>query len=285
MPYFCMSEVVMKAIIYILCIVLCHSLHAIDYWKGAEYYENSSSQKEAASDLMKCVSFSDPQNILDIGCGDGKITAELAAKVPNGSVMGIDISPSMIDFAKEHFNLPNLQFSIKDAQQIDYEGEFDTIFSFTALHWVKSHESFLESAYRALKPGGTLAVTMPMGLPHTMEQAVNEIIALPQWAPYFAQFSTGWNFVEAVDYADMAANLKFSTCRIAVVPQKDIYPSREAFEKFIWQFFPYLRALPEEKKKTFFTQVVDRYLELETPFPNGEVHFKFRRLEVVVTKP
>lgn len=255
-----------------------------DYWKANSYFENSSSQKEAASALMKFVQFKDHQRILDVGCGEGKITAGIAAQIPNGSVLGVDISPSMIDYAKQNFNhLKNLSFEIKDAQELDFHESFDSLLSFTALQWVESHDAFLAGSRQSLKPGGILAVTMPMGLPYTLEQAVNETLLSPQWSPYFQQFSTGWNFVEKEEYEKLLLAHRFHPSRIEVVPQKDIFPSRAAFEGFISQWYPYLRPLPDELKKPFLTQVLDRFLELESP-PNGEVHFNIRRLEVVANK-
>lgn len=256
-----------------------------DYWKAEDYFQNSSSQRDAAADLMKLVPVQDRQHILDVGCGEGKITAAIAGQIPGGAVVGIDISPSMIDFAKQNFlHVPNLSFRQKDAQELDYHEEFDTVFSFTALQWVESHDAFLAGAEQSLKAGGTLAVTMPMGLPYTLEQAVNEAIATPEWSPYFKDFSTGWNFVEEAEYEKMLLAHKFHPSRVQAVPQKDLFPSRAAFEGFVSQWFPYLRPLPAELKKTFFKQVIDRFLELETPFPNGEVHFKIRRLEVIASK-
>lgn len=258
-----------------------------DYWRAEEYYQNSSSQKDAAADLMKYVSIKPSQKILDVGCGDGKITAEIASQIPAGSITGVDISSSMIDFAKGAFSsdrYQNLSFFLKDAQSLDYNEEFDTVFSFTTLQWIQNHEAFLTGAYKSLKQSGTLAITMPMGLPVTLEQAVNEFMVQPEWAPYFQQFSTGWNFAQESEYKNLVLAHHFTPSRFEVVPQKDIFPSREVFEKFIGQWFPYLRPLPEGLRKTFLTKVVDRFLELESPFPNGEVHFKIRRLEVVATK-
>ncbi|PJD97926.1 MAG: hypothetical protein CK425_02015 [Parachlamydia sp.] len=224
--------------------------------------------------------------ILDVGCGDGKITAAIAAKVPNGVVVGLDVSPSMIDFARANFPADqhaNLQFVLKDAQNLDYHETFDILFSFTAVQWIADHEMFLKKAHESLKPLGTFAITMPMGLPANLEQAVNEKISSLQWVSYFQGFSTGWNFVSEVDYAKLLATNQFISKRFAVVPQNDIFPTRAVFEKFINQWFPYLRPLPQNLKQTFLTEVVDRYLELET-FPNDEVHFKVRRLEIVATK-
>jgi trans-aconitate 2-methyltransferase len=253
-----------------------------DHWKAEEYYQNSSSQKNAAADLMKFVPIAGNERILDVGCGDGKITAVIAAKIPNGSIVGVDISPAMIAFAKETF--PNLKFSLKDAQALDFDQEFDIIFSFTTQQWVQSHDAFLKGAYRSLKSNGILAVTMPMGLPSTIEQAVAELLFKPEWSGYFEGFSNGWNFIDDVNYGKLLAANQFTLERLTVVPQRDIFPSREAFEKFIGQWFPYLHPLPEQMKPVFLKLIVDRFLELESTFPNGEVHFKIRRLEVVANK-
>ena len=125
---------------------------------------------------------------------------------------------------------------------------------------------------------------MPTGLPSALEQAVKEIVATPEWASYFASFNTGWNFVDAKEYSALLSEQNFSTVRLSLVRQVDIFPSRAVFEKFISQWFPYLRPLPDELKKSFMTQVLDRYLAIESPTPNGEVHFKIRRLEVVALK-
>ncbi len=258
-----------------------------DYWKAEDYYQNSSSQKNAASDLIQYVEIRGDSDILDVGCGDGKITAEIAAKIPQGSIVGVDISPAMIDFAKSNFpqeNFPNLRFHLKDAQELDFDMQFDLLFSFTALQWVQEQDAFLKGAFRSLKSNGTLAITMPMGLPSTLEQAVNELISTREWSPYFNDFVTGWNFVSDVEYGDMLTANRFTTIRLAVVPQKDVFPSREIFEKFISQWLPYLRPIPVDLKPNFLAQLLNRYLELESPFPNGEVHFKIRRLEVVALK-
>ena len=257
-----------------------------DHWKGEDYFKNSSSQKEAAGDLMKHVPFKSNESILDVGCGDGKITAEIALKYPQSKLVGLDISPSMIDFAKKKFSEeqhPNLQFRLLDAQDLDYKGEFDIILSFTALQWLKDHDAFLKVAHASLKDNGILAITMPLGPPKALEQAVHEAIAMAEWAPYFKNFETGWNFVDRDQYAQLLAANQFSPTRYEIVPQKDVFPSQASFEAFLGQIFPYLRALPQDLKKPFLKQVVDRFIALES-FPNGEVHWKFFRLEVVALK-
>src|SRR5690606_12903627 len=107
-----------------------------------EYHHHSSSQKDAASDLMQYISLTGTETVLDIGCGDGKITAEIAKKLPKGKVLGIDISPSMIQFAETAFpsnEYKNLEFILLGAEDINFDNQFDHVLSFTALQWVKDH--------------------------------------------------------------------------------------------------------------------------------------------------
>lgn len=257
-----------------------------DVWNGEDYAKNSSSQKEAASDLLKHVSIKGDERILDVGCGDGKITAEIAQKYPGTILEGIDISTSMIEFARTKFpteTIPNLQFRLLNGQDLDYPGNIDLILSFTALQWIPSHSQFLDRAHASLKTGGILAISMPLEPPKALDQAVQEIMAQPEWAPYFKDFSTGWNFVNQQEYKQLLTEKGFVTTRYAIVLQKDVFPSRQAFEGFLTQIFPYLRPLPSDLKKPFLTLVIDRFLELES-FPRGEVHWKFPRLEVIATK-
>src|SRR5690348_13717857 len=128
--------------------------------------QNSESQKASAEDFMQDVQFKGTESILDIGCGDGKITAAIAKKVPDGSVIGVDISSSMIQVAKNAFlGQKNLSFLVEDAAKVDFNQKFDLITSFTVMQWVLEQTTALECFEKALKPGGKLWIQMPTGLP------------------------------------------------------------------------------------------------------------------------
>jgi trans-aconitate 2-methyltransferase len=247
-------------------------------------HSSSSTQKEAASELMKYVLLKGDEKVLDIGCGNGKISAEVAQKLTSGTLIGVDISAEKIDFATNSFEVPNLCFFLKDARNLDFVKEFDLICSFSTLQWVHDHEQFLQGAYESLKVSGTLAVTMPMGPPDSLEQAVKDVATEPLWSSYFQEFSTGWNFVSKEQYTKILKENSFKIKRCCEVPQKDIFFSRSEFEEFIKRWFVYLRPLPNSLKPIFLEEVVDRFLEKEEIFPNGEVHFKTRRLEVIAVK-
>ncbi len=91
------------------------------HWNAADYAANSAAQQIWARELIAQLQLRGNEHVLDVGCGDGKVTAELARAVPKGSVTGIDTSPEMIRFARKTFfpgKHPNLDFQICDAQKI-----------------------------------------------------------------------------------------------------------------------------------------------------------------------
>ena len=102
--------------------------------------------------------------ILDVGCGDGKVTAEIARTVPRGFVTGTDVSAEMIAFARRIFPPtihPNLRFEVCDAHHLSRKlfsppETVDLVFSNAVLHWVDDHEQFLRAAATVLHPGGRL---------------------------------------------------------------------------------------------------------------------------------
>ena len=74
-------------------------------WDAKDYAKNSQNQFQWAKELIPKLKLQGNEALLDIGCGDGKITAEIAKALPNGKVVGIDSSPEMIKLSKNHFSL------------------------------------------------------------------------------------------------------------------------------------------------------------------------------------
>lgn len=107
---------------------------------------------EYGKSLMVHVDMSPGQRILDLGCGTGALTAELAKNGAN--VLGIDNSAEKI--VKARFSHPELMFAEIDALELPYNEEFDTVFSNSVFHWIPNVDRLLAEIRRALKPGGKL---------------------------------------------------------------------------------------------------------------------------------
>ena len=121
------------------------------------YYHTNAYHHQVVRKLIQQLNLQGHEKILDIGCGDGKITAEIARNVPNGSVLGIDTSEEMIAFAKMKFPnsmYHNLSFEFGNAQDLNFNNEFDVVVSFGTLHIIVDHVPVLLGIYNSLKKNG-----------------------------------------------------------------------------------------------------------------------------------
>src|SRR5215470_12935798 len=108
-------------------------------WDAADYAQISQLQHAMAEEVLSLLQLKGNEYVLDVGCGNGKITAEIAGRLRQGSVVGVDSSAEMIAFASQHFGLaaqPNLRFQVADARRLPFQQEFDLVVSFNAVHWI-----------------------------------------------------------------------------------------------------------------------------------------------------
>lgn len=265
--------------------LFCHGcVYSQDHWKGEEYAKHSESQKSSAQDFIDKLEIHPDDTLLDVGCGDGKITAFLASLASRGSVVGVDFSSSMIEIAKKNFSQENLLFIVGDAASLDFKEEFDLITSFTAMHFVLNQGKALEGFQKALKPFGRLAIQIPMGLPEAIQLAVDRVISTSRWKDAFIGFQLPWRFYQIDEYKNLLMEAHLIPQRLEVVRKHECFPSRELFHGFLKQWFPYLRPLNIEDKDTFLSEVLDAYAEILPPDATGRWSFIVDRLEIEAIK-
>src|SRR5688572_26926494 len=101
-------------------------------WRASDYNRQSSLQQAMAQEQLASLTLEGSERILDVGCGDGKVTAAIADRVPRGQVLGVDPSRDMIAFASSHFGPPahpNLRFEVADVRRLPFRAEFDLVVS------------------------------------------------------------------------------------------------------------------------------------------------------------
>jgi len=125
-------------------------------WNAGLYEAKHSFVWEFGRDLIQVLAPQPGERILDVGCGTGRLTSEIAGL--GAEVLGIDYSPTMISQARR--NYPILHFETHDACQLPYYGEFDGVFSNAALHWIQPPQEAAAAMTRALKPGGRLVAEL-----------------------------------------------------------------------------------------------------------------------------
>ncbi|HUA65634.1 MAG TPA: methyltransferase domain-containing protein [Alphaproteobacteria bacterium] len=258
-------------------------------WNAAEYAANSAIQQTWARELIAKLGLRGNEHILDVGCGDGKVTAEIARAVPNGFAAGIDASAEMISFAEKIFpkkSVSNLEFYVMDAREIKSERKFDLIFSNAALHWVDDHQKFLAGAASALKPGGRLVVSCGgKGNAQDVFVALRPELRAKLWREFFRQIPEPYFFYAPDEYRKWLAKAGFKTLSIRLVPKDATYAGSVGFAAWLrTTWIPYVQRVPESLREEFIAAVTRRYVAKHPPDAENKIHVKMVRLEIDAIK-
>jgi trans-aconitate methyltransferase len=257
-------------------------------WRASAYARQSSLQQAMAEEQLALLTLAGTERILDIGCGDGKITAEIAARVPNGSVLGVDPSRDMIAFAASHFGPPahpNLRFEVADVRRLPCRDEFDLVISFNALHWVPEQAEALASIRAAVKPGGRVVLRLvPEGPRPCLEDVIEEVRRRPPWSGYFPGFRKPYVHFTPEEYRALAERSGFRVVGLRVEDKAWDFKTREAFVAFgLATFVEWTRRLPESQWQTFIADVLDRYRSVAADSPQEANTFKFYQMEITLS--
>jgi len=126
-------------------------------WNSTQYHQLSDPQFQWGLKVLERLNLRGDETVLDAGCGTGRVTAELAQRLPQGLVIASDVSENMLAGAREHlqpqFN-GRVNYLQADMADLPLENEVDIVFSTAAFHWVKDHDALFRSLFLALKPGG-----------------------------------------------------------------------------------------------------------------------------------
>ena len=249
-------------------------------------------QQSWARELIAKLNLRGDEHLLDVGCGDGKVTAELARAVPRGRVVGTDASAEMIAFAKKKFppaKISNLKFEITDAREIGggkAANSFDLVFSNAALHWVDDHEKFLRGAASVLKPGGRLVVSCGgKGNAHDVFLALRPEMRLKRWRDFFRQMPMPYFFHAPGDYEKWLPKFGFKIHALKLAPKDATYAGADGLATWLrTTWLPFVQRVPENLREEFIAAVTQRYLARHPPYAEGEVHVRMVRLEIEAVK-
>lgn len=258
-------------------------------WNAADYAANSVVQQTWARELIAKLNLRGEESILDVGCGDGKVTAEIARAWPDGFVVGTDASPQMIAFAKKTFpakKFPNLKFQVMDARKLKFSCQFDFIFSNAALHWVDDHEKILRGAAVVLKSGGRLVVSCGgKGNAQDVFVELRPEIRLKRWRDFFRKMPTPYFFYAPGDYEKWLPRYGFNIQSLKLSPKDATYDGAEGFATWLrTTWIPYVQRVPENLREEFIGTVTMRYVTRHPPDADGKVHVRMVRLEIDAVK-
>jgi trans-aconitate 2-methyltransferase len=259
-------------------------------WNAQDYARNSQNQFQWAKELIPKLKLQGNEALLDIGCGDGKITAELSKCLPNGKAVGIDSSKEMVNLAKNTFPLkyfPNLSFQVIDARKLTFQSEFDVVFSNAALHWIVDQKDVLCGVQRSLKPCGRLLFQMAgKGNAKEILSIIDELVEAEPWSGFFSNMTFPYGFYDPDEYRSFLHKAGLVAERVELFPKDMKLAGAEGLAGWVrTTWLPFTDKLPAELRPKFVELIINRYLEKHSADDAGTVHVGMMRIEVEAYKP
>ena len=168
-------------------------------WNAKLYNAKHDFVWKYGSDVVALLDPLADERILDLGCGTGHLTVQIAES--GARVTGVDRSAEMVAAARLAY--PNLRFEISDARKLAFREEFDAVFSNATLHWIHEPELVLQGIWKALRPGGRFVAELGgKGNIRAMQDAFDR--ALVELGAGNAGEVRPWYYPSVSEYATLA---------------------------------------------------------------------------------
>lgn len=224
-------------------------------WDAETYDAVSDPQFEWGMEVLERLELRGDEVVVDAGCGTGRITAELADRLPKGCVIAVDGSAAMVEKAKERLG-GRADYLVSDLVELDLSEPVDLVFSTATLHWIPDHDALFRRLRAALRPGGRL-VAQCGGQGNVAEhtRAIAAVAADPEYGQHLGGANAPWNFASPEETEPRLRAAGFAGARCWLEP-KPVQPARPLEFISTVTLGPILDQLPEEKRKPFAEAVL-----------------------------
>ena len=243
-------------------------------WDPDSYRRVNNLQQLVAERALADLVLEGDERVLDVGCGDGKVTAMIAARLTTGTVVGVDPSAKMIDAAKQL--LPDTSrstFMVGTAAALTFHPSFDLVTSFNALHWEIRWLEALQRIRSALRPNGrALLVFVCDGERPSLEDVVTQACRSSRWKAAFNDFAAPFAHVDPDAYAAAAGSVGFAVDRLVVDDLEWDFGTRAAFADWCTAgLVAWTGRLASDDRADFVDDVISAYAEVS----GSDTRFRF----------
>ena len=249
-------------------------------WNPDLYHKFQAERSAPFYDLLALVDVRPNLKVIDLGCGSGELTRQLADRLPNSHVTGLDSSPQMLEKAAS-FARPGLVFQQGD--QSTLTGDWDLIFSNAALQWSENHAELVPYLFDKLNPGGQLAAQVPSNQNHISHQIYRETAE----EDMFKFILQGFQRYSPVLSIDNYARILFNSGAEQITVLEKVYPhvleNSDAVVEWIsgTALVPYFERLGQYKEE-FLRSIREK---MHAAMPGSPVFYPFRRILFSARKP
>lgn len=262
-------------------------------WSAEYYQKNSSGQYNSGIGFLSDYNLSNFAYILDIGCGTGEITAYVAQNVPLAQVIGVDAESGMIETARSaHGHIKNLEFQVQDAQKLNFKNQFDFVYSFGCLQWVKGRKKtkVFKGIAESMRVGGMLLIVAAARIStHPLFTAFQDAGKTNEWREILKNFDPNKEHypLEKDVIEATLKNCGFRSFEVTETIRVRNYANKEELKSWMLTWisgFPTVAALSEQKKVELVKDVVDYYYKNVSVYDDGSVDFAFPTIIVKAIK-
>jgi trans-aconitate 2-methyltransferase len=200
------------------------------------------------------------ETVIDAGCGSGRVTELLAARLPRGRVIGLDASPSMIESARERLDgiveQGRVELRVCDLLELKVDEPVDAVLSTATFHWIADHPRLFARIHAALRPGGQfVAQCGGKGNIDVLRSHAYAVLARAPFAEHFADWHAPWNYCSAEETRARLFNAGFAEaeCWLEPSPQQPEDP-RTFLSSIV--LAPHFQHLPLELRERFMDEVL-----------------------------
>jgi len=250
-------------------------------WNATLYEQRHSFVWRHGEDLIELLAPAPGERILDVGCGTGRLTSQLAAT--GAQVTGLDISPAMLEQAR--LACPAARFVQGDVLEFKASEGFDGIFSNAALHWIKPPDRAAGRLFDALKPGGRLVAELGgTGNVATLVRAAEE--SLTELGFVRGPEETPWYFPSVGEYAQVLEQAGFEVVYAILFDRlTPLEGGEEGLRDWLEVFGAPLTLGKEEWRASLFSRMAEKLKPRLFDERSGEWRVDYRRLRIAARKP
>ena len=246
-------------------------------WDAAKYHRISDPQLAWGRAVAARLTPAAGERILDVGCGTGRLTEEIA-RTPGITVVGLDRSAAMLRQACTRGQTPGTRgqtpvvglptYVLADGADLPFANAFDAIFSAATFHWIPDHDRLFRSLNTALMPGGR--VIAQCGGRRNLDRLYGRaraLMTLPEYARYFTEWRDFNHFENVPDTEDRLARAAFQEIDVSLEASPVIFERPEQFSEFVSAvcFRHHLDRLPAGDRDRFMHRVTEQALHDEPP--------------------
>ena len=220
-------------------------------WSSLRYAENARFVSDLGEPLLGLLNPQPGERILDLGCGDGVLTKKIVSA--GATVIGVDGSADMVATARRN----EIDAHVVDAHKLDFNSEFDAVFSNAALHWMKRDpDAVIAGVHRALKAGGRFVAEMG-GHGNVAAICVALLATLEKYGVNAGSPANPWYFPSVNEYRTKLEQHGFRVEYIELIPRPT--PLQTGMRAWLETFaIPFTKAVPDEKRFAFLDEVTER---------------------------